>query len=331
MVQGSKFTQALDSASGVDFIGDVHGCANSLRSLLEKMDYVNDSGVYRHKTRIAFFVGDIVDRGPRIREALHLIKSMVDAGTACCVLGNHEYNALAYTTPISENDGETQYMRQHNHRNNRLISETLSQFAGYPEQWRDMLCWFKTLPLYYEHKDFRVVHACWDDKNIQYFESHCTSSNACVDDYVLGRIAGGDKDLAKAVDRLTHGTYFALPEGRAISGKDGLVRTFFRTKFWAKNPKIYRDLIFQPDPLPEDLDAQRLDETELNDMLSYPDFEKPVFIGHYWLNGKPKIQRENVACLDYSAVKYGRLVCYRYDGESKLHNDKFEWVYVDPN
>jgi hypothetical protein len=34
--------------------------------------------------------------------------------------------------------------------------------------------------------------------------------------------------------------------------------------------------------------------------------------------------------LDYSAVKYGRLVAYRMDGEQQLDPKKFVWEYVDP-
>ena len=36
------------------------------------------------------FVGDLVDRGPAIPEVLRLVMSMVEAGTALCVPGNHD-------------------------------------------------------------------------------------------------------------------------------------------------------------------------------------------------------------------------------------------------
>ena len=117
--------------SGFDIIGDVHGCAFTLEKLLVKLGYKKEDQVFYHGTRQAIFVGDIVDRGPHIREALHLIKNMVDAGTARCIMGNHEYNALGYTTPMYQNeDGETKYARKHNQRHNRMIAETLMQFAS---------------------------------------------------------------------------------------------------------------------------------------------------------------------------------------------------------
>ena len=51
-----------------------------------------------------------------------------------------------------------------------------------------------------------------------------------------------------------------------------------------------------------------------------------LFMGHYWLSGKPAALTSNIACLDYSAVKGGRMVAYRLDQEQSLSNDKFVWV-----
>ena len=53
-------------------------------------------------------------------------------------------------------------------------------------------------------------------------------------------------------------------------------------------------------------------------MVNYGADQPPLFVGHYWLKGKPQPIAPNVACLDYSAVKYGRLVAYRMDGEAHL-------------
>jgi hypothetical protein len=51
-----------------------------------------------------------------------------------------------------------------------------------------------------------------------------------------------------------------------------------------------------------------------------------VFVGHYWLTGKPIPLTRNVACTDFSVAKGGKLVAYRWDGESVLGEDKFKWV-----
>ena len=84
-------TDAREERGPFDIIGDVHGCYDELRMLLERLGYVEDEqGVPRHKTRRAIFLGDLVDRGPRSLDCLLLAKRMVDAGAAWMVPGNHE-------------------------------------------------------------------------------------------------------------------------------------------------------------------------------------------------------------------------------------------------
>ena len=117
-------------------------------------------------------------------------------------------------------------------------------------------------------------------------------------------------------------------DGETILSKDGYVRTVFRTKFWGEGAETYSDVIFQPDPLPSHLEERCLSAIERQQLLSYTDEERPVFVGHYWMDGEPAPISSNVACLDYSAVKYGRLVAYRMDDENVLDQSKFVWVDV---
>jgi protein phosphatase len=89
-----------------DLIGDVHGCADELKTLLGKLGYepavfipggpsLISGPVYAHpKGRKAVFVGDLVDRGPRILETLRIVATMVDFGSALCVPGNHDAKLL---------------------------------------------------------------------------------------------------------------------------------------------------------------------------------------------------------------------------------------------
>lgn len=315
------------AAAGYDIIGDVHGCANTLEKLLYKLGYEHNGRCFQHQQRAAIFVGDVVDRGPHIRKALHLVKDMVDGGAALCLMGNHEFNAIGYTT-AAPSWSDQQYLREHNARNNRLIAETLEQFADFPEEWQMFLTWFRTLPLFIETPFFRVVHACWDTQLIaRYRERYQTN---LVNDALLAETVEKGSFAWQVMDRLTRGTDIRLPEGVTITSRDGFTREAFRTKFWAKNPMTYRDVVFQPDPLPDVLADRHLTEGELSQLLSYDEDQVPVFVGHYWLQGVPRQLRRNVACLDYSAVKFGRLVAYRFDGEAALDAKKFVWVYVDP-
>ncbi len=79
-----------------DLIGDVHGCAGELRSLLTRLgwqlryDGEDAVGATHPQGRTAVFVGDLVDRGPDTPAVLRLVMGMVAEGTALCVCGNHE-------------------------------------------------------------------------------------------------------------------------------------------------------------------------------------------------------------------------------------------------
>lgn len=90
-----------------DIIGDIHGCCNELETLLQKLGYeaINNSNqeqsgfwnfpTYHHpQGRKAVFLGDLVDRGPRILDTVKLVRNMVVAGTGICIPGNHENKLL---------------------------------------------------------------------------------------------------------------------------------------------------------------------------------------------------------------------------------------------
>jgi protein phosphatase len=74
-----------------DVIGDVHGCADELEELLGLLGYELTEGVYAHpEGRRAVFVGDLVDRGPRVLDSVRIAQSMVERSSAFAVPGNHD-------------------------------------------------------------------------------------------------------------------------------------------------------------------------------------------------------------------------------------------------
>lgn len=310
-------------AAGFDIIGDVHGCADALKALLTKLGYECDDTCYSFQgesKRQAVFVGDLIDRGSQIVETLAIVKAMVDAGHAYIVLGNHEFNALAYHTPIQGG-----YLRPRNTRSDKQIKDTLEQFSDCPSLWEEYLQWFSQLPLFLEFEGFRVVHACWDQSYIngylQTYGTHCLTDKALADCEHYQSAAG------LAVERLTRGISLALPKDKSIIGRDGFERKSFRVHFWADNPQNYQDVVFQPDPLPENLQHQELNNSEKRKLISYKSCEKPLFVGHYWLDGEPTLMAKNIACLDYSAVNSGKLVAYQFDMQQSL--DAANFVAVD--
>ncbi|MCY1404185.1 Bis(5'-nucleosyl)-tetraphosphatase PrpE [asymmetrical] [compost metagenome] len=316
----------LDPARSYDLIGDVHGCAHTLEHLLDMLGYRRQGGVWRHPQRMALFLGDIIDRGPRIREALHIVHDMVEAGQARCLMGNHEFNALGWSTPAPPESGK-QFVREHTPRHARLIDETLTQFAHHPTDWHDFLEWFYELPLFLDAGRFRLVHACWDASLIQALRGH--HPNGCIDQHFVQAAAVPGSFACTVFDRLLRGTDMRLPDGLTLTGGDGLTRAFFRTKFWEEDPQTYGDIVFQPDALPERVAKTPLTASQKNALLRYGTDEPMLFVGHYWRSGKPSPIRPNLACLDYSAVLYGKLVAYRLDEETQLDPRKFVWVDVE--
>lgn len=75
-----------------DIVGDVHGCYDELLALLAQLGYeAQAGGSYSHPLgRKLIFVGDLVDRGPKIPEVVRLVLETVKAGHAFCVPGNHD-------------------------------------------------------------------------------------------------------------------------------------------------------------------------------------------------------------------------------------------------
>ncbi|WP_068826769.1 metallophosphoesterase [Pseudomonas sp. BMS12] len=316
----------IDSARGYDLIGDVHGCARSLERLLEQMGYRQQGGVWRHPQRMALFLGDIIDRGPRVREALHLVHAMVEAGQALCIMGNHEYNALGWHIEAPVASGR-QYVREHTARHERLLLQTFRQFEQHPGDWHDFLGWFQQLPLFIDAGRFRLVHACWDNELIAGLQR--MHGGGRVDRAFVEASAVAGSFANRVFERLLRGTDMRLPLGLTLTSDEGFPRAHFRTKFWEEDPQTYGDVVFQPDALPDEVARLPLPEGEKSRLLQYGADEPLLFVGHYWRRGQPGPIRANLACLDYSAVMYGKLVAYRLDQENRLDPGKFVWVEVE--
>jgi hypothetical protein len=69
------------------------------------------------------------------------------------------------------------------------------------------------------------------------------------------------------------------------------------------------------------------DEAIALSSLPVIDGNRPIFFGHYWMQGTPHLMKDNIACLDWSVVQDdGKLVAYRFDGEQVLDASKLVWV-----
>jgi len=310
-------TKIAFNASKIDFIGDIHGHADKLEKLLKKMGYVLRNGCYRHPERKVLFVGDYIDRGPKIRETLHIVRCMTENDQAVALMGNHEYNAICFHYPEYQGG----HLRKHSIKNILQHHETILQFKNDQQAYNDMLDWFKTLPLYFETEFFRAVHACWDRNQISYLRSRL-SNDRFTDKLIVESAKKGTK-LYDVIDETLKGKEAALPKGQAFSDKDGFTRSKVRIRWWEEPRKTKaKDLLM---PISGFSPASGL-KLHVKKSWVYSPEEKPVFFGHYWLRGKPKLFRGNICCLDYSVAKKGYLGAYRFNGEQELSDRN--WYHV---
>ena len=79
-----------------DVVGDVHGCYDELRDLLDRLGYrVTEAGdgrvsVGSDRGRCLVLLGDLVDRGPKVVPTLRLAMGLARGGCGHVVGGNHD-------------------------------------------------------------------------------------------------------------------------------------------------------------------------------------------------------------------------------------------------
>ena len=313
-----------------DVIGDIHGQASKLQSLLSKLGYRESGGTYRHPERRILFLGDYIDRGPDIRTVLRIVRGMVASGEAVALMGNHELNALHYHTE----SGDGQYLRSHHKSKTEQHIATLRQFSGVTGPWEDRhlkrldtkwqewLQWFARLPLFFETEDFRAIHACWSEDHIKDI-----AGRSLQDDEFLFAASEKTRTEGRAVEILLKGPELGLPDGLTFKDKDGHTRDTMRVRWWdlAQKEHSYASLVMPPGaPAPEG----RVGQQALEGFPDYRADAKPVFCGHYWLphDGGTAPLARNVMCLDFSAGKDGPLVACRWNGSMQSS----EIVQADP-
>jgi len=280
------------------------------------------SGIYQHKERKAVFVGDFIDRGTQNRRVIEVVRPMVEYGYAHAVMGNHEYNAICYHTPKSKTD----WLRLHTKSKFRQHENFLQEYPLGQDDTKDVIEWFKTLPLFFELDGFRVIHACWDECKIKQAKKYLNEDNSLKEEFFAESATTGSA-LFEIVERLLKGVEVKLPEPCSFKDKDGKKRHHIRVKWWGQAGAGFRELAFgygdQARPFPA---GQMPDST---DIPFYHKGNKPVFFGHYWMSGTTEPQQENVCCVDYSAGKGEKLVCYSLGhpgGCTLLSNGHFSWV-----
>ncbi len=173
-----------DEHGPFDIIGDVHGCYDELLTLLEQLGYVvsDPANVHHPAGRKAIFLGDLVDRGPKIPEVLRLVMGMVDAGNALCVPGNHDVKLL-------------RKLKGKNVQITHGLADSLSQLAGQPPEFVERVSRFL---------DGLVSHYILDDGNL-------VVAHAGMKEAYQGRSSGRVRDFALYGETTGETDEFGLP------------------------------------------------------------------------------------------------------------------------
>jgi hypothetical protein len=134
--------------TAIDVIGDIHGRLDALLALGETLGYDVARGWSHPQGRRPVFLGDLVDRGPASLEVSELVRDLVLAGRALCIMGNHEYNLVSWRLGIDT-------------KRRRSSEPTLRDVEARPARWRPVLDFLRDLPVAVELDGLRLVHAAW--------------------------------------------------------------------------------------------------------------------------------------------------------------------------
>lgn len=169
-----------------DIIGDVHGCFDELVELLAKLGYEQENGLWHHHAgRKMVFVGDLVDRGPKVPEVVRLVMDSVGSGNALCVPGNHD---IKFMRKIRGKDVQITHG----------LAETLAQYETYEQRF----------------PKFREATAEFIDNLVSHYvldEGKLVVAHAGMKESMQGRGSGAVREFAMFGETTGETDEFGLP------------------------------------------------------------------------------------------------------------------------
>ena len=288
-----------------DIIGDVHGYADKLQILLKGLGYYKNDGVWMHDSATAIFVGDFIDRGPSSKKVIKIIKKMIKAGSAEAILGNHEVNAILYFTCNKKGNAIKQPLATR-----KVYLDKFRKEYKNTKKFQKHIKWLRTLPLFLEKDDFRVVHAYWNDKNIDKLRNLHT--NGKLKRKTLKLISDQDSDIFRPFWETVKGLEIQLPKNIVLkNSKDNRV-TNFKIKWWihSKNETAQTNA--------DSISGHSFKKNHFPKFEFYPEDAPFIFFGHYCLIKGPFIFNPNICCTDACVAGHGKLAVYRQNKNSGL-------------
>ena len=113
-------------------IGDVQGCFDELEALLKRVGFSSSDRLW--------FVGDLVNRGPKSLEVLRFVRDL--GARAATVLGNHDLHLIAQFEGV-------EHARK---------DDTFGDVLGAPEAG-ELVAWLRQQPMLHAEGEYAMVHA----------------------------------------------------------------------------------------------------------------------------------------------------------------------------
>ena len=289
----------------------MHGQARALLRLCHKLGY--DEWGHHPDGRQLIFLGDLNNKGPSNHRVIRQVSAWVAAGRAQSIMGNHEWESLAWS--LTDKGGRPLLAHTPEHR--AKMAEFLKVKRRNPFAYRRHLKFFKSRPLWLDMGEFRCIHACWDEASVAY----------------LGRKLGEDghvrkRDIRKAYregSKMQAATQTVLTGPRLDLPKKAmrsLGKADTRMRWWLPEGADMAELAMLKAKTPRSLKG-RMPKTR---PLYASDV--PVFFGHYHLKTSPCLTSDNAVCLDFGAGSGRRLTAYCWSGESDLSEKNLVSVRV---
>jgi len=308
----SSFFHRHSDGQKYDFIGDVHGYAKELETLLKKLGYQYKHQTWSHHEYKAVFVGDFINRGPESRKVIEIIKSMVDNGYGFAILGNHEINAICYFT--RRKDGRP--IRLPGPANKKLLDKVKREYNGDDELFTQHIKWLRRQPLFIDFGTVRTAHAYWSDANIELLKGAIPQPKL-KKKFLLEMMKGGTA-VSKAFMQTIKGIEYSFPPNIVVKDNLKVRRFWYRVKWW-ESPynKTFEQLSFETKfNLPNILVPNHL----VYPFDVYEKHQPPMFFGHYCIGPTNQIPSSNICCIDACVANGGKLAAYRWQGETKLNS-----------
>lgn len=304
----------------IDFISDVHGQFEFLEKLLVSMDYRCVNGVYQHPTRIAIFLGDYIDVGPRQLDVLFLIRAMVENEHAIAAMGNHELNAIGWWTHVNGLP-----LRNHSEKNRQQHDAFLSAVVDGSALHKEWIDWFKTLPVFIEHPLFVAAHACMCEDVLSRMKLFLDPLNRLIESNIHDYF-NEEHESFTLIEWVLKGPEVKLPEEIDFVDHAGNKRVNSRFAWWVDPSAPKENALLVPKSLIEP-GVEAIRAMNVWPFVKIP--ERPCFFGHYWMKGDVDLISPTLVCLDYSVARGDKLAAYRFNGETELRRESLLSVSID--